>query len=491
MAKYILTKSSFVRGVQCQKSLYLYKNFYKERDAVSYSQQAVFNRGTNVGILARFLFPGGVDVTPESIFKYDESAKRTQELIAQGREIIYEAAFIHDDTLVAVDLLIKENGGWKALEVKSSLSISETYLMDAALQYHVIKGSGLPLLDFEIVYVNRDYIRHGEVDLKQLFVRESVLKQVEKKSEFIRQQILHSKATLAKKEIPNINIGEHCYAPYACDFIGTCWKHIPKDSVFEIGGMTKRKMFELYHQGIVKIADIPDDTDLNDALRIQVEAMQKNEVIINRKAIADFLKTLHYPLYFLDFESFMPAIPAYDGSYPYEHIPFQYSLHFKASKDAPLQHQEFLAEIGKDPRKAFADRLLKDTQEKGDILVYNKDFEKKIMKDLAHYFPEYRDALRERISRIKDLAVPFSKKHYYAPIMHGSHSLKSILPALVPDLKYESLDIKDGNTASVTFETLQKETDLFIIMETCDHLLAYCKMDTLAMVRILEVLESL
>src|ERR1022692_341391 len=157
MANYILTKSSFVRGVQCQKSLYLYKNNYKERDVVSYTQQAIFNRGTNVGILARQLFPNGIDVTPESIYKYEESAIRTQQLIKEGKEIIYEAAFIYDDTLVAVDILVKENGHWKALEVKSSVSISETYLMDAALQYYVIKGSGLPLEDFKIVYINRDY----------------------------------------------------------------------------------------------------------------------------------------------------------------------------------------------------------------------------------------------------------------------------------------------------------------------------------------------
>jgi len=491
LANYLLTKSSFVRGVQCQKSLYLYKNFYKERDTVSYQQQAVFNRGTTVGILARQLFPGGIDVTPESIFKYEESAKRTQELIAEGKEIIYEAAFIFEETLVAIDILVKENGSWKALEVKSSLSISETYLLDAALQYYVIKGSGLPLEDFQMVYVNRDYIRHGAIDLRQLFIRESVKKFAEKKSNFIKEQIQISKATLAQDHIPEIKIGEQCFHPYSCDFMGTCWKGIPDNSVFEIGGMTKRKMFELYHQGLVRMTDIPDTLEISPSFRIQIDAVKKNEVIIDRKGISDFLKTLHYPLYFLDFESFMPAVPVYEGSYPYEHIPFQYSLHYKDTKGGQLSHKEFLAETGIDPRKVFAERLLNDTKEKGDILVYNKDFEKKIMKDLARQFPEYRDALRERISRIKDLAIPFAKKYYYSKIMQGSHSLKAILPALAPDLKYEELKIKDGNTASITFESLQTETDLFKIMEALDNLAAYCKVDTLAMVKIMEVLEQL
>jgi hypothetical protein len=491
MANYLLTKSSFVRGVQCQKSLYLYKNNYKERDAVSHSQQAIFNRGTNVGILARQLFPNGIDVTPESIYKYEDSAKLTQELIAAGKEIIYEAAFIYDDTLVAVDILVKENGHWKALEVKSSVSISETYLMDAALQHYVIKGSGLPLEDFKIVYVNRDYFLHGAINLKQLFIQESVKKYVENKSIFIQEQIQHSKATLSKANIPNINIGEHCFQPYNCDFMGTCWKNIPDNSVFDIGGMRKDKMFDLYNKRYIRMADIPSDLDLAAAFKIQIEANKKNEVIIDREAIADFLKTLHYPLYFLDFESFMPAVPIYQGSHPYEHIPFQYSLHHKATKDGELTHKEFLAETGIDPRKIFAERLLNDTKEKGDILVYNKDFEKKIMKDLGHDFPEYRDALRERISRIKDIAIPFAKKFYYSQTMHGSHSLKAVLPALVPDLKYEELIIKDGNTASISFERLQTETDLIKMMETRDNLIEYCKMDTLAMVRILEVLEAI
>ena len=317
------------------------------------------------------------------------------------------------------------------------------------------------------------------------------MKHIAKKGDYVKEQIQNSKATLSRNLIPDIKIGEHCFMPYTCDYKGTCWKYIPDHSVFEIGGMTKHKMFELYHKGFIKMVDIPNDLDLPASFRIQIDAIKKDEVIINRKAIADFLKTLHYPIYFLDFESFMPAVPIYQGSHPYEHIPFQYSLHYKAAKNAELIHKEFLAETGVDPRRIFAERLLNDTKEKGDILVYNKDFEKKIMKDLAHDFPEYRDALRERISRIKDLAVPFAKKYYYSKIMNGSNSLKAILPALAPDLKYEELIIKDGNTASIAFERLQSETDLFKIIETRENLIAYCKMDTLAMVRILEVLESI
>ncbi len=491
MANYLLTKSSFLRGVQCQKSLYLYKNFYTQRDPVSLFQQSIFNRGTNIGILARQLYPGGVDVTPASVFKYEESALLTQKLLGEGHEIIYEATFIFDEILVAVDLLVKAQGKCMALEVKSSASISDTYMMDAALQNYVIKGSGLELDDFLLVYVNREYIKHGELDLNKLFIKTSVKKIIEKKTAYIIEQVKVSKSTLKDKIIPEKNIGEHCYVPYPCDFIGTCWKNIPPDSIFDIGGINKKKQFELYNQGIMMIKDIPDTMNLSDSIKIQAEAINNNKVIIDMKAITDFIHSLHYPLYFLDFESFMPAVPIYDGTHPYEHIPFQYSLHYKSAPDGKLIHKEFLAEAGLDPRRTFAERLLKDTKEPGDILVYNKDFEKKIMNDLSQDFPEYRDELKQRISRIRDLAVPFAKKQYYAPSMKGSYSLKAVLPALIPDLKYDELTIKEGGMASNTFEALQTETDLFKIADTRDALLAYCKTDTLAMVRILELLESL
>ena len=490
MAKYLLTKSSFVRGVQCQKSLYLYKNFYNQKDVASPFQQAIFNRGINVGILARKLFPGGVDVTPPSIFKYEQAAELTKKLIAEGQQIIYEAAFIFDEILVAIDILVRENDKWKALEVKSSAGISETYLLDAALQHHVINGSGVELDDFFIVYVNRDYIRSGNIDLNQLFIQKSVKKDIAKKTPFVIDQIKCSKDTLKSNAIPEIAIGEHCYVPYPCDYMGTCWKSIPPNSVFELGSVHKQVMFDFYRKGIIMIKDIPNDPALSKVIRIQAEAIRNNKVLIDRPAIADFLKSLTYPLYFLDFESFMPPVPPYDGTHPYEHIPFQYSLHYKATPDAPLIHKEFLAEAGIDPRLAFATRLLADTKENGDILVYNKDFEKKIMNELARDFPAFKNDFKDRISRIKDLALPFSQKHYYAPAMKGSYSLKSVLPALIPDLKYDELTIKEGGMASTSFDALQTETDLFKIAETRDALLAYCKTDTLAMVRILELLES-
>src|ERR1041385_2627944 len=138
LEKHILSKSTFLRGLQCSKSLYLYKNFIQLRDAPSPEQQAIFSRGNNVGLLAQKLFPGGVDATPKKRSDNIAAVNRTRELIEAGATVIYEAAFQHQKVLAILDILVKKEDGWYAYEVKSSLKISNTYILDASLQYWVI-----------------------------------------------------------------------------------------------------------------------------------------------------------------------------------------------------------------------------------------------------------------------------------------------------------------------------------------------------------------
>jgi len=193
----------------------------------------------------------------------------------------------------------------------------------------------------------------------------------------------------------------------------------------------------------------------------------------------------------MDFETFQPAVPLFNNSKPYQQIPFQYSIHIKKDKDSAENHFEFLAEPGLDPRKKFIENLLKDISGNGDVLVYNKTFEITRLNEIARDFPEYAGKIEELILRIKDLMVPFQKKYYYAPEMKGSYSIKAVLPALVPDLSYDELEINEGGLASIAYESLQTEADLMFIAEIKQQLLAYCKLDTLGMVKILEKLYQL
>jgi len=488
---HILSKSSFIRGVQCRKSLYFYKHNYKLRDEISPSLQALFSRGINVGIIARDIFPGGVDATPESVFKYSESVEKTRQLIEAGTEIIYEAAFIFNDVLAAVDILVKRNGKWYAYEVKSSTRVSDVYRLDASLQYYVIKNSGIELNDFFILHLNNQYVRKGQIKSEKLFTPVSVFRDCVKNEKMVAEKVNELKEVAALLSAPDIKIGTQCFEPYTCDFMGQCWKDVPENSVFEIAGMGRQKQFEMYDNGLVKISDVPPDYTLEKNQRIQVNATNSNQALINHQEIKNFLSQVKYPLYFFDIETFMPAVPMFDGTSPFQHIPFQYSLHYKNEKDAPLQHIEFLAEAGYDTRKDFITHFLENTKKAACILVYNRTFESSVLAKLGNDFPELKPEIEKRLVKIVDLMEPFQKRHYYHPAMKGSHSIKNVLPALFPDLNHRNLSISDGTMAMSAFEQLQTETDIFKIAELRDNLIEYCKLDTLAMVKIFEFLDVL
>lgn len=491
MGLHLLSKSSFIRGVQCEKHLYLYKYHYNEMDGLSEMQKAIFKRGTDVGKLAQQLFPGGIDASPATQFEYDKAVLLTKELLGKKQKVIYEASFNFSDVLAVADIVINEKSGLKVFEVKSSTSISETYIRDAALQYWVISNSGNKIKDFSITYINNQYVRKDKLDLEQLFITESVLELILPLQKWVEENVNRFKQVLARKTIPQIDIGEHCYDPYTCGFYEYCRKHIPRNSIFDLSGVHLAKKYELYRNGIIKLEDVPDNADLSKNAKLQLDVYKSKKDLIDKKAIKEFLSDLNYPLYFMDFETFQPAVPMFDNSKPYQQIPFQYSLHYKKNKKSIVEHFEFLAETGSDPRIKFIKNLLDVTKDKGDILTYNKSFETLRLKEIAEVFPDYKEEIDKRISRIKDLMIPFQKKYYYTYKMQGSYSIKYVLPALIPELSYKDLEINEGGLASIAFESLYNETDLMRIADIRNNLLEYCKLDTFAMVKLLEKLESL
>lgn len=492
MEKHVLSKSTFIKGVQCQKALYLNKHHKELKEEISTAQEAIFSQGTKVGELAQELFPSGVDCRPETPYEYQKSVIRTREEIEKGTKIIYEAAFQYNGVLAALDILVKDKKGWKAYEVKSSTEIKEAQLLDAAIQYYAITNSGIDLKDISIVYINNEYVKDGPLDIQQLFNIESVKENLLELLPGIPNQIVLLKSILNQKEIPDIDIGPHCGDPYPCDFAGHCWKHVPEYSVFNISRLSGDKKFELYERNILMFADIPDDFPLNDNQWMQVSSELNNETFINNESIKEFVDELQYPLYFMDFETFALAVPIFDKSKPYQQLVFQYSLHKLASGNLEPTHMEFLAEAnGIDPRVEFVEKLIADCGKTGDILVYNIGFEKGKLSNLAEAFPKYNIALFKIIDRLKDLMMPFQKRWYYTPAMKGSYSIKKVLPALVPELSYADLNIQEGGTASNTFASMLTGEFMGDVAQTRTDLLEYCKLDTLAMVEILKKLQNI
>jgi hypothetical protein len=454
-------------------------------------QQAIFTQGHDVGRLAQQLYPGGIDAgifVPEN---YQISIDLTSRLIAEGATVIYEAGFAFNGLHCFVDILVKEHDGWKAFEVKSSAQVKPVNLLDAAFQYHVMTLCGLELADISLVVLNTTYERNGEIDIKKLFKTESVLQRVLKLQDKVKEDIEDFFFTLNLPNTPVSDIGPHCSDPYDCDFRGYCWEHIPDYSIFNISRLSADKKWELYNSGILKFEDIPDDFNLNDSQWQQVKAELQGLTHIDKKAVRNFTRSLTYPLYFLDFESFQPAVPLFNHSRPYQQIVFQYSLHKLASEESDLIHTSFLAENdGSDPRTPFTKQLIAEIGDRGDILVFNRAFEAGRLNEIAASFPEFQFQISNIVGRMTDLMVIFQQRQYYVPEMKGSYSIKQVLPALVPGFSYDNMTIGDGGSASHAFMSLISERDEEKVKLTRKNLLDYCQLDTMAMVEILKVLRS-
>ena len=486
-ARLHLSKSLFIRGLQCHKSLYLDRYQRELKDEVSEEKQALFDSGTEVGILARDLFPGGVEVPYEGLSR-QEQLDMTASEIQKGTENIYEAAFSYNNVFMKADILHKGRRGWALYEVKQSTGVKDVHVNDVALQYYVVTGSGLPVSRAFLVYINNQYVRHGEIEVEKLFAIEDLTDRVKEKQEFVAEEIGKMREMLTGT-VPAIDIGAWCDSPYECDFKGHCWQHIPEDSVFTL----KRKganQFDLYGQGIIRLEQIPLHV-LNDAQRMQVEFFLEQKETVNREAVQEFLDSLWYPLYFLDFETFMSPVPPFDGTRPYQQIPYQYSMHVLEREGAELRHHEFLAEPNVDPREELAERLVTLIPDDACVVAYNSSFEANRLRELAEWLPQHGDRIERIVSNMRDLMAPFRRRDVYHWQMKGSHSQKAVLPALVPDLSYEGMEVADGGMAMEAYFAMCAAKDPSEVSRIRTSLLEYCKLDTLGMVRILEKLKSL
>jgi len=487
-----LSKSLYIRGLQCEKSLWLKKKKPGVLQAPDDGKQAVFDTGTSVGELACELFGGGSRI--EYTGDFNAQMAKTKELIERGTKVIYEATFCFDGILVMVDILCICEDSLVINEVKSSTSVKDVYIDDASIQYYVISSLGYKVSGVNIIHIDNSYVRGEKLELEKLFHTEDVTEQIMQKQAEIPQILNKFEEILSRNVEPEVDIGPHCSDPYNCDAWEYCWceqRGIPEYSVFNISRLRSDKKFDLYKNGVVKFEDIKELDKFNASQQIQIRSELSQEQIIDKDAIKEFLDTLSYPLYHLDFETFQQAVPEFVGLSPYEQIPFQFSIH-KDDGKGNLEHFEFLAEVGADPRYELALNLIKFIPQDACVLAYNMSFEKGVIRRLAANYPQISNELMAIHDNIKDLMAPFASKSYYHPKMQGSYSIKYVLPALVPEFEsaYKDLNlIHHGGEAMQAYENMTRmsadEREAYK-----RALLAYCKLDTLAMVKVLEKLRE-
>lgn len=482
-----LSKTKYCDAIQCNKMLWLETN--KPTMAEVINNQSVLDNGTKVGELARSLF--GKHVTIEFDNNLDVMIENTIIALKKMNTVVCEASFDYQNNFCSVDILKKVGNTYEIYEVKSSTEVSDIYLDDISYQYYVLNGLNYNVSKAFIVHLNSGYFRHGELELNKLFVTHDVTDIVLEKQSEVDSKIKEINEYM-KQDEENKKLGLYCFKPYDCPFFKYCSKNLPENNVFNIRNMQNKKKIDLYNDGIISYEELLN-TDIDKKYKQQIEYELNNlEDYINKDKIKEFLGTLSYPLYFLDFETFQMAIPLYDNISPYMQVPFQYSLHYYEDKNI-LKHKEFLSKEDIDPRRLLAESLIHDIPKDVCVLAYNMSFEKNVIKNLALLYPDLRDNLMNIHDNIKDLMIPFKNRDYYTKDMHGSYSIKYVLPSLYPNdpsLDYHNLDdVHNGSEAMSSFANmgkLSKEEK-----EKLRHnLLKYCELDTYAMVKIFDKLNE-
>lgn len=490
-----LSKSKYCKCVQCKKIIWL--NKYKPELAIQTARDSVLENGARVGELAKRLFGKYEDVK----FNKDLNImiKQTQELLKNKPNIITEASFNYNNNFCSVDILKNDIDGVEIYEVKSSTEIHNIYIDDASYQCYILSNLGLNVKKVCIVYINNQYVLGKELEIDKLFNIEDITDIAKAKQNEIKINIEVLNKYMEehdKNNEPLTDIGIKCSDPYDCEYWEYCTRKLPKPNVFDIaGGMRKDKKFQKYYEGKISFEDLQYE-DLNPKYLEQIDFELHNlEPKIDKDAIKELMDSLIYPLYFIDYETYQLAVPEIEGTRPYQQLPFQYSLHIVESKEAPIEHKEFLAEVGdKDFIRHFAESMIKDMPKNGSVIIYNKSFEPARNNEIAKMYPDLKEEMDRLNSNMVDFLEPFKQRKYYTKEMHGSASIKAVLPALYPndpELDYHNLPVvHNGGEASEAFLSLKEKTQEE--QEIIRHgLLVYCELDTFAMVKLWEKFKEI
>lgn len=465
-----LTKSQFLTFLDSPLHLWAEINHKLEDKKFSVYDQLIAKQGYEVESLAK---------------KFLEQKVATE--YPAGSTIDFQYQLIDGSYEAKIDALVHDvvNNTYDLYEIKSSTKIDKQNKYDATFQ-HLIAKATLPVSKTYLVHVNSDYVKDGEIDLNELFLVEDMTDVISKLEDEVFQLRAEALEIIKTLEPP---LDNHCYKPKDCPCKALCHPNLSEYSVYDLSWWKIGQYEKLVANGYAELADIPETEELNPKQVLQIRSIKQNQSIIDLKGIKRELGNLTFPLYFLDYETFGPAVPVFDGYKPYQHIVFQYSLHVMESPDdAQLKHYEFLMTEKREPSKEISGELLKVIGTEGSVIVWNKNFECKRNEELALLQPMYADELLAINERVFDLMEIFSKGLYVDYQFHGSASIKKVLPILVPELSYDGMEIGEGATAMTKWwEMVNQGTDGDLIAK---NLLKYCELDTWAMVEIWRKISS-
>lgn len=410
-------------------------------------ERRILEMGREVDDFSRKLFPGGAEVKGFNM----EGWQNTQKLMTDGAEILFQPTVVADQLTCRADILEKSGNAWTLNEVKAATTVKKEYPYDVAFQRICFENAKVKVGRTNLVHINNQYIRKGEVEPEKLFISEDITDDVSEKIPEVKQLIPLALEVLKRREEPDKKLLASCQNPKTCEYL------------------------KVYLEFIGQKLEAP-----------------KIEEVTNAAGISEKLAELKYPLYFLDYETYSSAIPPFDGARPYQNIPFQYSLLIQEKQGADPKHTEFLAREFENPVPGLLAQLKRDIGPMGSVIVWNESFEKGCNEEMARMEPEFVDFLQSINDRIFDLMIIFKLKNqlYTRNAFQKSASLKKVLPVICPELSYESLAIQEGGEASSFWPILTgNEISEAEKEKLASDMLTYCRRDTEAMVCILEKLE--
>jgi len=482
----LLSKSKYLAGLQCHKYLWLLFHDPEKVASPDASKQHIFDEGHRLGEIAKRLFPAGVDV-PTGDFM--GNVNRTKEMLRDSRPL-FEPGFYVDSLFSRLDVLSPVDGGcWDIYEVKGSTKVKDENIHDVSFQRHCCRRAGLEIRKCFLVHVNNQYVKSGEIDPGKLLTIEEITEEVEAVAGGVPDLSEEMFRAIASPECPDVSIGPHCSEPYDCP-VTSCWKEIPENTILDLYRGGQRK-FELFNKGVLRLCEIPSSVKLTVTQRTQQSCDVTGLPHVDMAAIGGFVGSLQYPLHYLDFETFSPMLPIYEGTRPYQRIPFQFSLHTVETPGTGPVHHSFLADGRGDPRPEFLAELRRKLGDRGNVVVYNQTFELGVLKELAASLPEYAGWVEVVSSRVIDLYKPFRDFSYYHPLQKGSASIKSVLPALTGK-SYAGLAIAKGDDASLAFfQILSGRLTEGKTGKMRSDLEEYCALDTDGMISIVDELRRI
>lgn len=498
-----ITKTQYLEYLSCGKNawLKLYKPELKEVFALSEFEQSLLAKGNLVEEWARKLFPNGVLIESTG----EDAASLTKELISKKAPVIFQSTFIHEGFMARNDVLEYDsiNDCWNLYEIKGTNSINERsekaegrdHIEDAAFQAAILRSVGVNIGSIFIIHLNKAYVRDGDVIVKDLFSMDNV-------TENVHHRLAETASMMQKARVELTQLDEgvlSCGCLYRgrsaqCTTFRYSYSHVPEYSIHDLSriGTGKKKLESLVDSGIFDLNDIPDEFELTDIQKNQVSVYKTKKPIIDPLAIKAELSSIVFPLYFLDYESYSPAIPLFNGFKPYQQIPFQFSLDKVSNSSGNVEHFEYLHTEASDPSLTIIRGLRDVIGPEGTIIVWNKTFERMINTQLAQRNPQYEEYLEDINERIYDLKDIFQKQMYVHHGFKGKTSIKNVLPTLIPTLTYKELEIQDGGTATEAwYQMVYGLTTAFEKTEISENLKRYCGRDTHAMVAIWQEVQKL